>query len=187
MNLPELMKKYWDDNTSGHAWPPRHNYYEHYVIWSALVKPESYLEIGVMYGWSTMAVLLGNNITRIALFDNELYQIPLSEAVRRIEEFCRDQGIPMPIIEYKKMDTTVVDNLGVSRSYEMSHVDGSHGEVAVYHDLCLVSPVTTKVIIVDDLSLPGIKEGADRFLAEHPQWEALVHPDHQSHYVMWRK
>lgn len=187
-NLPELMKKYWDRNDSAHPhWPPRNDYYEHYMTWAGLVKPTAYLEIGVMYGWSTMAVLLGaRSIQHVALFDNELYQIPVTEARRRIIEFCIEQGIKVPEIVATKMDTTRVSTLGVDRFYDLVHVDGEHGQAAVYHDLCLVHPIATKAIIVDDLSLPGIKDAADQFLAEHPEWEAQIHKDHQTHYVMWR-
>lgn len=189
INLPALMKKYWDDNPGNWPWPPRENYYEHYMMWAGLVQPESYLEIGVMYGWSTMAVLLGwPHTRRVTLIDSELYEIPLTEAVRRIEGFCKDQGIILPIITTIKVDTTKqAEFCFPGQNFDLSHVDGSHGEEAVYHDLNLVEYYTNRAIIVDDLKLPGIKPGADRFLAEHPEWEAQVHRDHQDHYVMWRR
>ncbi len=187
-DLAKVMKPYWDDNPGKFAWPPRENYYEHYMTWSALVRPRAFLEIGVMYGWSTMAVLMGHrNIQRMALIDSELYKIPVNEAARRVEGFCTDQGIKIPAITALTLDTTKVEALPLAGMYDLVHVDGEHSKFAAYHDLCLVAPFASHCIIVDDLKLPGIKDGADQFLDEHLEWEAQIHRDHQDHYVMWRR
>jgi len=187
-DLAVKMKPYWDDNPGKFAWPPRENYYEHYMTWSALVRPRSFLEIGVMYGWSAMAVLAGfAGIKRMVLIDSELYKIPVEEARRRVVAFCIDQGIPVLDITAMKFDTNTLTELPLAGMFDLVHVDGEHSEWAAYHDLCLVAPFASHCIIVDDLKLPGIKDGADRFLREHPEWEAQIHRDHQDHYVMWRK
>ena len=188
MSLADMMKPYWDDNPGKFPWPPRSNYYEHYMMWSALVRPRAFLEIGVMYGWSAMAVLAGcRNIKRMALIDSELYKIPVEEAKRRVAGFCEDQRIPIPAITAIKADTNKLAELPLVGMFDLVHVDGEHSAEAAYHDLILVEPFASHAIIVDDLKLPGIKDGANRFLLEHPEWEAQIHHDHQDHYLMWRR
>lgn len=189
-NVLSKLSPYWDDNTSGHAWPPRTNYYEHYALWSGIVKPINYLEIGVMYGWSCMAVLAGwPGIKKIVVVDSEYYNIPITEAKRRILGYCTNEGILDIDIEIHKLDTTTIDSLPVTEKFDLMHVDGQHSAYAAYHDLILCEPHLSErgMIIVDDLKLPGIKEGADKFLSEHPEFDSRIVFTHQVHYLLWKK
>lgn len=188
----EKLEPYWANNPQNIEWPPRKNYYEWYAIWASLVKPDSYLEIGVMYGWSVMAILCGwPHIRDICIIDNELYKIPVEFAEEQIRKFRRENGIHTPVhIQPVKADSTVLHELPTGkRTFDLMHVDGQHSAKAAHHDLdlCLRKLSPKGTIIVDDIGFAEVKEGADLFLARHPELEVRFANTQQGHYLIWRR
>lgn len=192
--MKRVLKKlepFWEYNPKKIAWPPRENYYEHYSFWASLVKPRSYLEIGVMYGWSAMAILAGwPHVERMVVIDSELYEIPVEDAVAQILSFRFSNEIKTPFkINAFKCDTKKLLRLPVNERFDLIHIDGEHSTEAVKHDLelALVGLADRGTIIVDDIRFDGVKAGADIFLNKH-QHMAVRHVEtHQGHYLIWRK
>jgi predicted O-methyltransferase YrrM len=187
----DALTPYFENKIPGHDhWPPRANYYEHYALWSALTKPRRYLEIGVLRGWSTMAVLLGwPAIEEVALIDNEMYGVSIYEAKESICQFRRDQrmmgrfGIQIHVGDSKKLPDVPFDG-----NFDLIHVDGEHSERAVRRDLELVLPRMTDrgLIIVDDQSgIPHVKAGTDTFLKDHPELESAHVKTFTGHRLIW--
>lgn len=192
--MKRVLKKlapFWEYNPKKIAWPPRENYYEHYSLWASLVKPKSYLEIGVMYGWSAMAILAGwPHVERMVVIDSELYEIPVDDAVAQILSFRFSNEIKSPFkIDAFKRDTKKLSCLPVIEQFDLIHIDGEHSTEAVKHDLelALGSLADRGTIIVDDIRFDGVKAGADFFLHKHPEVTVRHVETHQGHYLIWRK
>ena len=193
--MKRVLKKlspFWEHNPKEIAWPPRNNYYEHYAFWASLIKPRSYLEIGVMYGWSAMAILAGwPHVERMVVIDSELYEIPVGDAVAEILSFRFANEITSDFrIDGLKHDTTKLSRLPVGREkFDLIHIDGEHSTEAVKNDLKLALEVLADrgTIIVDDICFDGVKAGADFFLHNHPEVTCRRVETHQVHYLIWRK
>ena len=187
----ERLRPYFEKSIPGHDhWPPRENYYEHYALWSALTKPTSYLEIGVLRGWSVMAVLLGwSTIKEIGLIDNEMYGLTLEEAVGDIRRFRDEMHMKGKLkIECLNADSKNLMSIPFAGEYDLVHIDGEHSERAVRHDLELVLPkLTTRgLIIVDDQGgMPQVKAGTDSFLKDHPELESVHVKTYTGHRLIW--
>lgn len=187
----ERLRPYLNPPIPGHAhWPPRENYYEHYALWSALTKPRSFLEIGVLRGWSVMAVLMGwSTIRSVGLMDNEMYGISLSETKESIKEFREKERMTGEFNIWTQVaDTNRLNDIPFLGEYNLIHVDGEHSERAVRHDLELVLPkLTTRgLIIVDDQGgMPQVKAGTDSFLKDHPELESVQVKTYTGHRLIW--
>lgn len=192
--MKRVLKKlepFWEYNPKKIAWPPRENYYEWYSLFASLVKPKSYLEIGVMYGWSAMAILAGwPHVERMVVIDSELYEIPVGDAVAQILSFRFANEIKSPFkIDAFKRDTKKLSHLPVKEKFDLIHIDGEHSTEAVKNDLKLALDVLADrgTIIVDDIRFEGVKAGADFFLYKHPEMTWRYIDTHQGHYLIWRK
>jgi predicted O-methyltransferase YrrM len=187
----DTLRPYWESqNTGGFMWPPVQNYYEHYALWASLIKPGAILEIGIMYGWSVMAMLLGwPDIQDIVLIDSELYGIPVGDTKQRIADFCADQGIRVPRIHAIKMNTRQHTELALAGTFGLIHIDGEHSKEAVQNDIKLTAPYLSKygTMIIDDISLPGIREGAHLALDELDHLTYREAKSTQTHYLIWEK
>jgi len=185
------LEPFWEYNPKKIAWPPRENYYEWYSLFASLVKPRSYLEIGVMYGWSAMAILAGwPHVERMVVIDSELYEIPVEDAVAQILSFRFSNEIKTPFkINAFKCDTKKLLRLPVNERFDLIHIDGEHSTEAVKHDLelALVGLADRGTIIVDDIRFDGVKAGADIFLNKFPEMAVRHVETHQGHYLIWRK
>lgn len=192
--MKRVLKKlepFWKYNPKEIAWPPRENYYEWYSLFASLVKPKSFLEIGVMYGWSAMAILAGwPHVERMVVIDNELYEIPVEDACAQILSFRFSNEIKGDFkLNGFKRDTKQLGRIPVNEKFDLIHIDGEHSTVAVKHDLelALAALADRGTIIVDDINFPQVKEGADAFLEKHRNLEVRYVETHQGHYLIWRK
>jgi predicted O-methyltransferase YrrM len=187
----ELLKPEWDDNPHGWPWPPRENYYEWYVLWAALMRPARILEIGVLYGWSIMAMLAGHPATQeVVLVDDGLMKVLPGEAAIRISNFRARVGHTTPLlIKPVLLNTLGVNSLPVNGKFDIIHVDGHHSPYGVWHDLELSHKYLWNdgMIIVDDLSLDSVRPGVLKWEGEHPEFRVMEVSTAQRHHLLWKE
>jgi len=146
------------------------NYYEWYYALGKYYQPESFLEIGVRFGYSMMSVVTGaiDTIKHVQGYDNESYgetrdKVASSNQIARdhMELLLTGKNIKFDI---DRMDT--VKELGeLSRSYDLIHIDGDHSYKGAQHDMDLTIG-KAKVIMVDDY-YNCVRRPADDWIEEH--------------------
>ena len=140
------------------------NYYEWYYSYAQALRPRTVLEIGVLYGYSSIAMVMGHQeIERLYLFDCGAYGAPLSDGVANIRRLFR--GIIVPAAQ----DTQKLTVLSLPEQIDLIHVDGDHTPKGLAHDLDLVLPwlAPSGMIVVDDVtSVPELRAVCTRFAAE---------------------
>lgn len=149
----------------GQPWIGRDTYKIYWAIGRAF-KPESYLEIGVRFGHSILAVAKGSGTLKTAYgFDNELdITNGLKFADVKIRPFVAD-------LHLTKADTQTLTALEVP-PVDIAHVDGMHTYDGVRHD-CELAWAALKpggLMLIDDVggnSDIQVRLGADRFCADH--------------------
>jgi hypothetical protein len=170
--------------------------YEYYYALGEYYKPKSILEIGVLFGYSAAALILGakqniklfdgydmdyyfrDNFKRNALDNHtEFYEGEIEYpnwssnkiAYVKLYELLQEK-IPDHDIEVNIMtkNSQLVEYL--PKHYEMVHIDGSHlGEHKLY-DLKLTLG-RSDVVIVDDYDfIPAIKEVTDEFVEKYKKY-----------------
>lgn len=169
------------------------DYYEWYYTYGKLLKPRRYLEIGVLFGYSAIAVCSGacGPLLMMCLIDNESYAdgapIVLKDAIARISHACRFDIDVVAI----KADTQAMTQLPLARGgYDLINVDGDHSFEGAIHDmekaLAVMGPGGHMVI--DNVGdMPPVRLAADTFLEQHPELCALEVKHQWGHYIIHRK
>ena len=170
--------------------------YEYYYALGDYYKPKSILEIGILFGYSAAALILGakQNIQLFDSYDIDFYfrdnfkseavngdsrhyegEIEFSDwssnkiAYLKLHELLQDK-IPGNKIELNIMtkNSQLVEYL--PKFYEMIHIDGSHIAHEKLHDLKLTIG-RCNVVIVDDYDfIPSVKQITDEFVEENKQY-----------------
>jgi len=152
-SLDAAMHPYYSPKDD-YAKKPEHpghsgNYYEWYFSYAQTLRPRTILEIGVLYGYSSIAMIMGHpEIERLYLFDNGTYGVPIAEAVAHIGRFFKGKIIPAP------QDTQKAAALRLPEKIDLIHVDGDHSPRGLAHDLDLVLPhlASKGLIVADDVT-----------------------------------
>jgi predicted O-methyltransferase YrrM len=157
---------------------------------AAKVCPSSILEIGVRFGYTGLAMLLGcgGKATYVG-FDNESYGEvePNSYALKQLKQVCK------LVVHVFTLDTQATKELPVpaGTKIDLIHVDGCHTPKAVLHDLSLVSKYVHSgtYIIVDDTNHHGVTEIGDvtRRWAEEHGYEWVEFLEHCGRIVLKKK
>jgi len=170
--------------------------YEYYYALGDYYKPKSILEIGILFGYSAAALILGakQNIQLFDSYDMDFYfrdnfkseavngdprhyegEIEFADwssnkiAYLKLHELLQDK-IPGNKIELNIMtkNSQLVEYL--PKFYEMIHIDGSHIAHEKLHDLKLTIG-RCNVVIVDDYDfIPNVKQITDEFVEENKQY-----------------
>ncbi len=149
---------------------PRHpahsrNYYEWYYSYAQALQPTTVLEIGVLYGYSSIAMIMGHpGIQRLYLFDMGAYGTPLTEGTANITRIFKG------MIHPRAVNTQTLLSLDVPELIDLIHVDGDHTPKGLAHDLDLVLPCLAPkgLIVVDDVTAcAGLRDVCMHFAASH--------------------
>lgn len=152
-NLDREMQSYYSPKDD-YAKKPEHpghsgNYYEWYYSYTQALRPRTVLEIGCLYGYSSIAMVMGHPaIERLYLFDCGAYGVPLTEGVENIKRIFKGAIIPAA------KNTQEVTDLALPEPIDLIHVDGDHSAKGLAHDLSLVLPCLAPngLIVVDDVT-----------------------------------
>lgn len=149
-DIRPLMFSYFKNNEENKDYVLGQNYYEWYWSYSNQIKPKNVLEIGVKWGYSSIAMGLGYNlIENLYLYDNEAKGIPLRLAVENIQT-------AMP---YTKIFPQVLNTLNIDKNsvhfdfkFDIIHIDGGHSYQAALNDIEWTHEHLSDcgIIIVDD-------------------------------------
>ena len=139
-----------DNMPSSKAWKSLHaaNYYGYYRQIAEQVQPTCILEIGVRYGYSALAMLLGCGLNcRVDYtgIDHEFFSGSNAYAESKIR--TRTRGA------VKVLKQTSQDLQQVPGTYHLVHLDASHRPDGLLIDLNLIGPavVADGVIVIDDM------------------------------------
>jgi len=134
------------------------DYYEWYLSYAVHLRrqPKRILEIGLRYGYSAVAMMLGalrrSGFVECWAFDDASYGVDPLDQVERIEAMFDPGKVGLV---FRRQDTRRIDRLGGTAGlFDIIHVDGFHASdaSAEARDLKLVAPLLQPggVIIVDD-------------------------------------
>ncbi|MHA1948697.1 MAG: class I SAM-dependent methyltransferase [Candidatus Thorarchaeota archaeon] len=149
-------------NSKRHRYITDGNYYEWYYTVAQHYKPTSYLEIGVRFGYSTLAVLAGasGSVELMRGYDNESYEKGSNaKASANINKFAGDD-VDVNIITQSTQELNSIDGF-----WDLVHVDGAHGYGGCQHDMDLLID-KCKVMIIDDYS-SMCRKSVDDYVKEH--------------------
>jgi predicted O-methyltransferase YrrM len=141
------------------------NYYEWYYSYAQALTPKTVLEIGCLYGYSSIAMVMGHpQIERLYLFDCGAYGVPVTEAVANIQRLFKGTIVP------SAQNTQDFPMLSLPEQIDLIHVDGDHSARGLLHDLALVLPCLAPkgLIVVDDVTnVPELRGACMDFAAAH--------------------
>lgn len=130
----------------GQEWMDKGTYRFYWAIGRAF-RPESYIEIGVRFGYSIQSIAAGSGqLKTVYGFDNE-YDMPgsLSVADARVRGLVRNTY-------FTKADSQTLETLGRIQA-DLAHVDGMHTRDGVYHDceLAIEAIKPGGILLIDDV------------------------------------
>jgi predicted O-methyltransferase YrrM len=135
------------------------NYYQLYFALAAVFRPRSYLEIGTMFGYSTVAVSRGApDLRRIVSCDLQTYENPHSLSSQLIaERNLRSSGFTGGT-KFIVEDSRRLKEHVAEETFDLILVDGDHSYEGCRSDILtcyeLLSP--GGVIMIDDLDIPPV-------------------------------
>lgn len=187
-NLDAAMQPYYSpkDAYAKQADHPGHsgNYYEWYYSYAQALRPRTILEIGCLYGYSSIAMIMGHPaIERLHLFDSGAYGVPVTEAVENIKRIYTGR------ITAQGRNTQQLADLGLPAAMDLIHVDGDHTPKGLAHDLELVLPALAPkgLIVVDDVSnVPELRGVCMDFAADRGLVGQFI-PTFRGHLLLARK
>lgn len=151
--------------------PGELGYYEFYYALGQLLRPASFLEIGVLGGASACAVALGagSSLRDVVLLDNESHDdgkqaVPLSTAMGRVLA-----ANPQPMVTCHPVDSqrlSAIPSAFFSGQFNLIHVDGDHRVGPCYHDLRITWPRLELFghLLVDDANWSWVTEAVEAFV-----------------------
>lgn len=127
-----------------------HNYYEWYYAIAKYVQPEVVLEIGVRFGYSAMAMLLGTDNAIYVGYDNESGEEDSNKyALTYLGVFTKAAVYvnPTDTQSFSELPYPQVDRA------QLIHIDAHHTPEGMIHDLELVLPKWDDrgLILIDDV------------------------------------
>ena len=160
--------------------------YEWYYTYAVLTRPGRVLEIGVRYGYSAIALLLGWPAVReLVLIDDGSYGVTINESLAAIRCVA-----PAVDVRACMLNTQSVNHLPASGEFDLVHVDGDHTYYGAFHDLSLVAPLMspTGLIVLDDVDyIPRVARAARDFMAHHREFVVTYVPTYRGHYLLHRR
>ncbi len=162
------------------------DYYEWYYTYAALTRPARVLEIGVRFGYSTIAMLMGwPDVRELVLIDDGSYGVPIAESVEMIRGLA-----PAAEVRAFDLNTRTVNHLPAHGEFDLIHVDGDHTYYGAFHDLSLVVPLLspTGMIVLDDVDhISRVARAARDFVAHRSDLLVTYVPTYRGHYLLHRE
>lgn len=143
------------------------NCFEWYYAIAKTIKPKTFLEIGVRYGFSFMPTLLGGGETlEYALgWDLETYDY---KSNRVADNNIKDNYNGNCHWEIKHVDSQLENNL--PQFFDLVSIDGCHDYDCKIHDLELAL-TNSRYVIIDDYDYhTDVRNAVDKFLRDHSYW-----------------
>jgi predicted O-methyltransferase YrrM len=159
----EILGTMLRSEDAGHDYLQSNDYYSWYQAITTFLSPKKVGEIGVRFGYSSTAMLSGNNsIEKLVGWDNESYHSDCLKYARHgLKNRFPDVTISLNIANSQKMYC-------LGHDFDLIHVDGDHSTEGAKHDLCLAWNAL-KVggwLLCDDLSFGDVKLAYDAFLSD---------------------
>lgn len=142
--------------------------YAWYYAIAAVVCPDIVAEMGVRYGYSSLALLWRGQFTDEPIqyfgWDAQNYGVQSNAIARK-----NLGGLCDPLF-LSDANTQFIRDLGI-RNVDLFSVDGDHSEAGAYHDMQLAFEATRNggLLLVDDVTEPGlpdVRRAFDRFVKE---------------------
>ncbi len=155
--IPEIFFAKYDKNDYVYSG----NCFEIYYGLSQLVKPSSFLEIGVRFGFSFLPLMMGSPHLEYAKgYDNEEYG---NNAIAT--ENIKTHYWGSAQFDIENVNTQTLEKL--DRFYDLISIDGDHSYNGKLHDLALTIGHCTYVILDDYDYHSDVRRAVDAFVAEH--------------------
>jgi predicted O-methyltransferase YrrM len=170
------------------------NYYEWYAGMASAVQPKAIAEIGVRYGYSSMAMLASiTEVTEVQLLliDNESSGISLTQAWMKIEHMLQTEKFPISVFPTLiKLDSRCLQPFTRPiGQYDLIHIDGGHDAHTLLHDLDWAMSALVReggLIVVDDCLDEELKRVSEHYAQLH-QMDYRFIPSHTGHVIMTQK
>lgn len=183
---PHLHKKDVNDpDVTAFVWSK--NYYEWYFSIARWLCPDVILEIGVRFGYSGMAMLMGASEAVYIGFDNECGEPESNDYARsHLAYFAKGPLYVSPL------DTQKADRLPYPSDRgpaDLIHVDGRHTPLGLYHDLDLVYMFWDPggVILIDDVEADRALYGAAVIWASNHDLSYAVLSTFKGLMLIWKE
>jgi len=141
--------------------------YACYVNAARDYKPETVLEVGVLFGFSAMAMFWGHiAIKKFLGIDSEVLRdssndIALRNIWRVLHHFGKTE---------KDIDVAMTySGEGITEQFDLVHIDADHSFKEVYKDLTLYYPLAKRVVLMHDYLSPknqGVREAIHAYEKE---------------------
>jgi cephalosporin hydroxylase len=149
-------------------------------------KPESVLEVGVLFGFSAIAMLWGGKdcIEKYTGFDIELFTKGSNEmAGKNIDLLYKRISIKCPRenIQFLREPHTFP-----SGNFDLVHIDGDHSFKGCYSDMQKFYPLASKYVVIHDYfynGCPDVRRAVEKFqediggfgqVEQHPNKRGLI-------------
>lgn len=163
-NMKKVLAN-WKSVSADIAVQPRKNWIEHYLdmkyhvydhnialVWLFdTLKPESYLEIGVLNGGSLVHALVEPSIKRVVGID--AWARDTYAGVKTGKDFVQKEVVD----KFAGKSVELIQKLsqqalrGMSEKFDIVTVDGDHSRAGAMADLKLVLPLVKQAIVFDDI------------------------------------
>jgi cephalosporin hydroxylase len=140
--------------------------YDNYARIIAAEQPKTVLEIGVLFGFSAVAMLWGGRdcVEKYVGCDIELFTKGSNEIARKnIDLLYKHISVKCPrenVWFLKEPHTFPTEN------FDLIHIDGDHSFKSCYNDLKTYYPKANKIVLVHDYfykNCPEVKPAVDQF------------------------
>lgn len=122
-------------------------YYEYLYAIAELFRIERFLEIGVRYGYSAMALAAGARETLKYFEGWDICQMDRKSNEKAIDLIERN---PFIKCDYKILDQDSFKVDEIPGHFDLIYVDGAHREAEKWHDFMLCLNSSAKYMVVDD-------------------------------------
>jgi hypothetical protein len=160
------------------------NCFEWYYAISRVLKPKTFLEIGVRFGFSFLPTLLGTDTLEYALgWDLETYgnnKIAVDNISKYYNGTCK--------WEIQHADSQ--EQVGLSKFFDLVSIDGCHDYECKIHDLKLAMHQSEYVILDDYDYIPEVRRSTDDFLEEYKdkiEWNEYLPTFRGSQLIKFKK
>lgn len=177
--LAELRQGLTDAQIIGDAKQPGDDFvdtHETYVWYHAIAAakvPWCILEMGVRYGYSAIAMILGTRASDSRVnpiyigLDNEYDGIPSNSIAHR--NIYRNAGVSNQVHSIDTGDIESVRLVVGPKIWDIVHVDGDHSEQGILNELTVAEKwvAADGLVLVDDIDTEHVRIAAEKFASKY--------------------
>lgn len=150
-----------------------HETYVWYYAIAAAKVPWHIMEMGVRYGYSAMAMILGTRASESRInpmyigFDNE-YDGIQSNVIAR-ENIRGYSGEPGRVYSIDTGNIEAIRLLAGPKIYDIVHVDGNHSEQGIINELLIAEKwvAADGLVLVDDIDTDHVRIATEKFAGKY--------------------